>query len=142
MFYSKKRRRVQTHPVGESKTIQSEKDACDINVIMKKYQKTQILPPMRQGGIYADISDVDDYQTSLNKVILAEEAFRSLPAELRKELDNDPVNLFSWLNNPENKSKALKLGLLSDQAVTTTNQTTTRAPELQKPAETAPSEQA
>lgn len=92
--------------------IQSSRDECDINVIVRKYQQTGELPGQRQ-VLYADISEIGDLRDSLEKVQRAEEAFMALPAEVRQFFDNDPVNLVNFSANEQNYEKALELGLVS-----------------------------
>lgn len=88
------RRRVITEVKGESLTHQSFRNECDINQIMNKYRKTgQMTHLSTHRGAYGDFTNIGDYQESLNKVILADEAFASLPAHLRKRFGNSPRKL-------------------------------------------------
>lgn len=41
---------------------------------------------------FGDFLGVSDYQTALNQVIEAEEAFDALPAKVRARFDNQPVD--------------------------------------------------
>lgn len=97
-----------------SMTIQSEKDSCDINKILSKFNKTGVMSnvstAMPQQG---DFTDVVDYQSALNQVIAAQESFMTLPAQLRKRFANDPGQLLSFLEDPENRSEAISLGLVN-----------------------------
>ena len=64
----------------ESRTKQSFKDECDINNILKKYNKTGQLPAMiKADPKYGDFSNSASYQESLNLVLLAQEQFSNLP---------------------------------------------------------------
>ena len=48
---------------------QSFKDACDINLIMKRHAKTGVLDHLNVNpGTYGDFANADDYLTALNKV--------------------------------------------------------------------------
>lgn len=94
-------------------TKQAFREECDINRIMARYELTgQIEHVNRKQPIYGDFSQFADYQTMLGKVNQASEAFEALPSELRKELKYDPQNLFSWIQDPANKDKAIKYGLM------------------------------
>ena len=94
-------------------TKQAFREECDINRIMARYELTgQIEHVNRKQPIYGDFSQFSDYQTMLGKVNQATEAFEALPSELRKELKYDPQNLFGWIQNPANKEKAIKYGLM------------------------------
>lgn len=74
-----------------SMAIQSEKDNCDINIIMKRFNVTKQLPP---GSVrmptYGDFSQVGDFHTAMQVVRQAEEAFAQMPSELRSKFGNDP----------------------------------------------------
>jgi len=59
------RLRVQAKPVGESKTIQADADACDINKIIARYEKTGFLPPVMKQGVYDDVSALNRDLTEL-----------------------------------------------------------------------------
>lgn len=108
--------RLQFATVGPSLTQQSEADACDINKIMDKYRKGQLVQHTNNmQGNYGDFSNVSDYQTSLNCVMDAEERFFGLPAHIRKEFDNNPQQLISFISNSKNYDRADELGLLSPE---------------------------
>lgn len=98
-----------------SKAVQAAKEECDLNVIVKKYLRTGELPKARQGA-YIDLVALPDYQVALNTVIAAEEAFYSLPADVRREFDNDPTKLVSFVGDNKNYARALELGLIPPKA--------------------------
>lgn len=95
-----------------SLTVQSERDNCDINVIIDRFEKTGVLPVMSQQAIGdVDLYDAPTYQESLNVVIAAQNAFDALPAKIRKEFDNDPAKFLAFVDNPENGDRMIELGL-------------------------------
>lgn len=106
------RRRVKTIITGKSRTEQAHRGECNINQIMKKCRKTGLLPNRGEPGFYGDFSEVGDFQESQNKVILAQERFMTLPAEIRKKFDNDPGKLLDFMADPENIEKAIELGII------------------------------
>jgi Chlamydia-phage Chp2 scaffold (Chlamy_scaf). len=53
-----------------------------------------------------------DYQTSLDTIMTAQAAFNDLPSKLRKRFDNDPSQLLSFLQNPQNRDEAIELGFI------------------------------
>lgn len=65
-------------------------EEANINNIIDKYQRTGMLPAARSMPQFGDFSNVPDYQTALESVRSAEEAFYALPADVRAECDNDP----------------------------------------------------
>lgn len=96
-----------------SLTHQSFKDECDINRILHKYRKTGLIDHVnRYQGQYGDFSEVESFQDALQIVQDANEAFYTLPSELRKELGNDPAAFLDFVKNPENTEKMRSYGLL------------------------------
>lgn len=86
---------------GPGLTKESEKDQCDINKIMSKYEKTGQLPDMiRSNPMYGDFSQIGDYHQCLEKVRSAEERFMMLSAKVRKNFENDPQQMLDFVNDP------------------------------------------
>ena len=89
--YSKKER-VQLVNDEPSLTKQSFQNECNINSIMKKWEKTGLLSHSRSSQPrYGDFSNVTDYQSALNAVSDAQDAFMELPAQVRARFANDPA---------------------------------------------------
>lgn len=95
----------------ESLTVQAPKDDVDINTIVKRYLRTGEMPGVRQ-GVFADISELTDLADAMQMVNEAEQLFMELPAEVRKEFDNDPRRLVEFAQNPANRDRAMELGLV------------------------------
>ena len=97
---------------GKSKTIQSEREACDINAIVRRYASTGQLEHITQAQPrYGDFTSVEDYLSVLTRVKAAEEGFRMLPAELRDRCGNDPAEFVAYLKDPENAAELRTVGL-------------------------------
>lgn len=98
---------------GPSRTKQSFAKACDINNIMKKYTRsgdfTHVATQMPQ---YGDFSNVDDYQTALNKIRAAQELFMELPAAVRSRVNNDPGQFLDFVSDVGNRDEMVQLGLI------------------------------
>lgn len=77
-----------------SLTQQQFKDECDMNRIVEN-AKRGIPPKFTNRGQphYGDFSEVPNLTDAYNQIARAEEAFMSLPAQLRLELQNDPRNI-------------------------------------------------
>lgn len=106
------RTRVQTiNTDPETKAQQHFKDTVDINSIMKKYRHIDYVPNFQSTGVYADVSNFKDYQTSLQIVLDAQMAFGTLPSDLRLRFNNDPEQLLAFLGDPKNYDEGVKLGL-------------------------------
>ena len=96
-----KRERVQVSFVdefGEAKIgrcKQSFKGQCDINNVLKGYDKTGLITHVNSATAeYGDFTVVNEYQENLNMVIAAEAAFSELPSLVRKKFANDAGAFF------------------------------------------------
>lgn len=97
---------------GGGKTQRNFRQQCDINVIVERSRKAGMLPQADRPAVYADVSEIPDYQSSLGIVIAAQQAFMSLPARARERWSNDPGIMMQWLSDPTNYDEAIKLGLV------------------------------
>lgn len=110
------KRKISTSTPGPSRTKQSFKNECDINVIMSRYQRTGTfdfvnrLPPQ-----YADVTG-HDYQQAMDLVANARSAFEDLPSRIRSRFENDPAQLLDFVHDDANHQEALELGLLKPGA--------------------------
>lgn len=96
----------------ETLTQQNFKQECDINHILSKYQKTGIVEHAnRFQGDYSDVTGAVDYQTALNIINDANDAFNSLPSSVRKKFANDPAAFVDYVSDPENIDSMRELGL-------------------------------
>lgn len=101
----------------EDRTQQQFKDECDINVLMKRYERTGILPlgpdiPPQ----YADVSAMD-FTTSMNQVAMVRGVFSQLDAHTRARFENNPELMLEFIADPANEAEAVKLGLLSSDVL-------------------------
>lgn len=95
-----------------SLTQQHFADECDINTILRRFNITGQLPEAPLSPRYGDFSGIGDYHSCLNAVLLATEQFEALPAAIRARFGNDPAELIEFLDNADNRSEAIELGLL------------------------------
>jgi phage internal scaffolding protein len=93
------------------------KDECDINVIIERFGVTGQIPTAPVSPSYGDFSGVTDYHSALNQINATMEDFMALPAQLRVRFDHDPVKLLEFLENDQNRSEAIQLGLIDGQPV-------------------------
>lgn len=106
------RRRVQKVFTKPSRTHQEFKDECDINKIMKKFEKTALLTHVnKHPGGYGDFSSAPDYQEALNIVLQATEMFDSVPSHIRKQFGNDPAQFLAFVEDPANAGRMVEMGL-------------------------------
>lgn len=103
---------VPTVIVGDSMTKQEFSAECDINNVMKRYQKSGVIEHRSSyEGRYGDFLDAPDYQTAANAIIAADEMFASLPSTVRREFDNDPVRFLEFVHDPKNEDRIYEMGL-------------------------------
>ena len=91
------------------------KDECDINNVMMQYARTGELPYATSKPSFGDFRSSQTYQEMQNTLIAAQNAFKTLPASIRKEFNNDPSQVIDFLNDPANKDKAIELGLIDGE---------------------------
>jgi len=98
----------------KSKTVQSEKDSCDINLIMERFNRTGKLPNMQQAPARYGDARVVDFATAQAIVKEAQEQFSQLSANTRKAFGNSPQAFMESIqdDSEENVQKLLKLGIL------------------------------
>ena len=96
-----------------SMTKQSFKDECDINNIVSRFAKTGVLDhEALVKPKFGDFLGVSDYQTALNQVLEAEEAFDALPAKLRARFENQPGEFLEFCSDEKNYDEMVELGLI------------------------------
>lgn len=100
----------------EGLTQQSFREECDINVIVKRFGLTGELPENLRMPVSGDFTGVSDFQTAMNLVVEAQAQFMTVPAEIRERFNHDPAKLIAFLENPNNKDEAIKLGLVNAPA--------------------------
>lgn len=106
-------RRVQFFSDDPGRTEQAHENDTNINKIMAKYVKTGEFPHTARGpGQYGDFASHADFHAAQNQILDARAQFMSIPAEIRREFDNDPGAFLDFINNPDNDEQAREMGLL------------------------------
>lgn len=96
---------------SESPVQQQFLSETKIDNILRKYSLQQILLSSKPAA-YFDTTLVDDFQTTQNKVVLAQAYFDSMPAVLRKKFNNSLSQFVEYVGNPQNRSALEDLGIL------------------------------
>lgn len=110
--------RVMTLNELPSMTEQQFVAECDVNNIIARYKKTNEWTHLSgKQQIFADVSEITDYQSSLQKISDAQNAFNSLPSHLRNRFENDPQNMLDFLQDPSNYHEGVKLGIFNDSSL-------------------------
>lgn len=82
--------------------IQADRDAGDINIIIKRYAAGDTTVLNRTQGWYGDICELPKTrQEMLQTVMQAEARFDELPVELREAFDNDWRKAFAAMDTPQ-----------------------------------------
>ena len=94
--------KVQSINDDPTMTKQALKDDADVNKIIKKYNRVDLMKQAYElEAIYGEI-DSQDLQEAMNKVIAAEQAFEQVPSEIREQFGNDPGRWIDYATNKEN----------------------------------------
>jgi len=99
-----------------SMALQSELEATDINVILKRFGITGQLPTSVRAPQYGDFTGVSDYQSALDAISMAETAFLELPAHVRERFGNNPQTFVDFCSDEANRAEAERIGLVMPKA--------------------------
>ena len=96
-----------------SMTKQAFVDECDINTILRGFEKSGAITHYTdRTPRYGDFSNPVDYQTAMNLVIEAHDAFASLPARVREKFHNDPQEYLEFCSDEKNRDEMIALGII------------------------------
>ena len=110
--YSKPLKREYINGPGEAE--QSHERACNINNIVKRFQKTGTLEHQsKHEARYDDVTGAD-FTTMMNIVANANSMFEELPSSIRDKFNHNPAEFFDYVQNPQNKAEAVTLGIMSE----------------------------
>ena len=111
------RERVQKTFTKPSMTKQSFQDESNVNNIMAKYLQTGLLDHVNQHqGNYGDFINAPDYHTAMNRITAADQAFQTIPSDIRKRFANSATEFLEFVQNPDNEEEMRELGLLPPAA--------------------------
>lgn len=95
-----------------SRTKQSFRDECDVNHIMRPYEKIGAFPEQTSLPQYFDLTSLpSNFQEMQDIVINAQEQFMALPAQIRKKFYNDPAQFVDFCQDPANQEQLYDMGL-------------------------------
>ena len=110
------RLRVAKHFPTPSLAKQSFKEECDINNIMRKFEKQGLVDHLNtHKGDYGDFIGFQDYQSSLNQILSAQEAFMTIPSKIRFTFNNDPIEFLKFVHDPANEAEMVAMGLARER---------------------------
>lgn len=104
-------RRFQARPAGDSPVQQGEGPSTDINrMVANAKGRNTDLPAGSRAPQWGDFSDVD-FMDAQNMILQVKTSFLELPSRIRNLFDNDPAQVIRFVNDPDNRDKAIQLGL-------------------------------
>lgn len=96
-------------------TEQHHKKECDVNEIIKKYDRTGVITHVSKiEGRFGDMTGMD-FQAMQNKVAKANSMFEQLPYDIKKRFNQSPAELLTFMESADNRAEAIKLGLIDPQ---------------------------
>jgi len=103
-------------PGGEGRSQQQFAKLCDINHIMAKFnQSGSINHASTSQPQWVDVPSITLHE-AMNITAQAQTAFAGLPSNIRNYFKNDPILLNQFLENEDNREKAIELGLITKGA--------------------------
>jgi len=135
--YSAKER-FYTVPVGESRAKQSMAVECNINNIMKRYQKTGALSHVNRRGADYGFATSLDFAESMRVVVAGQELFDGLPSSIRSKFSNDPAAFLAFVQDEGNAEEMVELGLREKPSKATSEASPTPANPAVAGSEAAP----
>lgn len=110
--YSIKSRVCLSFPENSRWTKQSEKDSCDINLIMNRYMATGELPNIAERAPqYLDTTGIE-YQSAMDFIAGANTLFHEMPSAVRNRFENDPALFLDFCSHEKNRPELAEMGLL------------------------------
>lgn len=104
------------HPAGgRQMTKLAEQESSDINVIMRRWKTTGMIPVKGETPVYGDFGSGIDYHVAMNRVRQAAEDFAALPADVRSHVQNDPGAFLDMVFDPERIDELVELGLVTER---------------------------
>lgn len=95
-----------------SLTKQSFAEEADINTIVKRFGLSGELPSDVRMPMNGDFTEVPDFRGAMDMIVAARESFQAMPWDVRSRFHNDPAEFVDFCSDPENRSEAIKLGLV------------------------------
>jgi len=109
--------RVFCEVIGKSLTKQSFAAECNINNIMKKYQKSGAVTHFNRHSPEYGFATGASFTDAMLLVVAAQDMFADLPSSIRTRFGNDPTNFLDFVQNPDNAEEMVELGLAEARRV-------------------------
>lgn len=96
---------------GEGRTKQSNKDECNINLILKKHGVGAMLTQDQYRSLTFTDTTGMDFTVAMQTVAHANSMFEQLPSEIRKDFQNDPAVFLDAYNNEDYQEYFVEKGM-------------------------------
>lgn len=97
----------------ESRVQEQFADACQTDTIIRKYNTMGVNPFIATGSSqYLDTTQIPDFFVAQNAQVKVKEFFEGLPADIRLEFDNDPMQFAEVVSDPRNADYLREIGVL------------------------------
>ena len=98
----------------ESKVQEQFADACQTDTIIRKYNAMGVNPFIASGSSqYLDTTEIPRFVTAQNAQVKVKEYFEGLPADIRLEYNNDPMQFAEVVSDPRNSDYLREIGVLA-----------------------------
>lgn len=115
--------RVVSGAGGESMTQQQFAQECDINYIVKRAQRTGVIPVVSTQEMVFGTLDEDTFKQRMDKMAEIKSYFEGLPSEIRLHYQNSVNEFIASMATDEGIEEGRKLGIVApavDSVVTET----------------------
>lgn len=93
-------------------TEQAHLKECDVNLIIKKFDKSGVIDHVSKfEASFGNLSGID-FKDAQDLIINANNQFDKLPPKIRRHFKNKPENLLTFMEDENNREKAIELGLI------------------------------
>lgn len=111
-MFHRKHKRLQKAFTQPSLAKQSFRDECDINNIMRKFEKSGLVDHINtHQGQYGDFIGYPEFHEAQNSIKVAEEMFATVPAKIRAKFGNSPEAFLDFVQDSSNEGELIKMGL-------------------------------
>lgn len=98
----------------DSKVQEQFADACQTDTIIRKYNAMGVNPFIAAGGSqYLDTTEIPSFVVAQNAQVKVKEYFEGLPADIRLEFNNDPMQFVEVVSDPQNADYLREIGVLA-----------------------------
>lgn len=98
----------------ESKVQEQFADACQTDTIIRKYNMMGVNPFIAAGSSqYLDTTQIPSFVVAQNARVKVQEYFEGLPADIRLEFNNDPMQFAEVVSDPQNADYLREIGVLA-----------------------------